>query len=117
MKEIDIWNWYDGEFRVHCPTREIYKQLIRWKFSRHGSTYMLEGAGEYDVTIPEEYVERARRLLTQHFESLTQKTDTEPVLKDNDLQGQRSPVRIENQTESNISLGNDFSRPVEKSNK
>jgi len=115
LSEIDIWPWYEGEFRVHCPTREIYKQMKRWKLSRHGSIYMLGGAGEYDVTIPEEYVDRARRILTQHLESLTQFSDTKPALKDNDLQELKPALSEENRTESNISPGNDFNRPVEKS--
>ena len=115
MTEIDIWRWCDGEYRVHCPTREIYRQMMRWKLSHHGSTYMLDGAGEYDVTIPEEYVDRARRLLTQHFTSLTRNTDTKPVLKDNDLQESESPVGEEKLAESNLSLRSDFRRSAEKS--
>lgn len=76
---------------------------------------MLAGAGEYDVTIPEEYIDRARRLLTQHFDSLTQNMDTEPVLKDNDLQESKLPVSNEKRADSNIPLRNDFRRPAEKS--
>ena len=115
MTEIDIWFWCAGEYRVHCPTREIYKQMMRWKHSHHGSKYMLVGAGEYDVTIPEEYVERARRILTQHLESQTQKTNTKPVLKDNDLQELISPVSKEKQAEGSLSLKTGIHRPAEKS--
>lgn len=115
MTGIDIWPWHNGKFRVHCPTREIYKQMMRWKHSHHGSTYMLVGAGEYDVTIPEEYVDRARRILTQHLESLTQFSDTKPALKDNDLQETKSPVSKEKQTESSLSSRTEIHRPAEKS--
>ena len=76
---------------------------------------MLVGAGEYDVTIPEEYVDRARRILTQHLESLTQFSDTKPPLKDNDLQETKSPVSEEKLVESIIPLSSVFRRPAEKS--
>ena len=76
---------------------------------------MLVGAGEYDVTIPEEYVDRARRILTQHLESLTQFSDTKPALKDKDLQETKSPVSKEKQTESSLSSRTEIHHPVEKS--
>ena len=89
--------------------------MMRWKHSHHGSTYMLVGAGEYDVTIPEEYVDRARRILTQHLESLTRFSDTKLALKDNDLQESKSSVSKEKMGQSKISLSNVIRRPGEKS--
>lgn len=93
MDEVDIWRWCDGEYVAHCPTREIYKKMMRWKHTRHRSVYYLpDGPNEYDVRIPEEYVERARRILTRYYQSLPQKADTKRVLKDNKLRGTKSSV-------------------------
>lgn len=116
MTEIDIWKYFDGKYKVHCPTREIYKQMIRWKDARHGGTYhMPDGTREYDVILPEIYYNRAVKLLTRYFESLTRISDTKPVLKDNNLQESKSSVRKEKQTESSLSSRTGIHRPVEKS--
>lgn len=116
LTEIDIWKCFDGKYKVHCPTREIYKQMIRWKDARHGGTYhMPDGTREYDVIIPEIYYDRAVKLLTQYFESLTQNSDTKPVLKDNDLQESKSSVSKEKMGQSKISLRSVIRRPAEKS--
>ncbi len=116
MTEIDIWKCFDGKYKVHCPTREIYKQMIRWKDARYGGTYhMPDGTREYDVIIPEICYNRAIKLLTQYFESLTQIPDTKPVLKDNNLQESNSSVSDEKLAQSKISLSSLFRRPAEKS--
>ena len=116
MTEIDIWKYFDGKYKVHCPTREIYKQMIRWKDARHGGTYhMPDGTREYDVIIPEIYYDRALKLLTRYFESPAQIPDTKPVLKDNNLQESKSSVSDEKLAQSNLSLRSVFPRPAEKS--
>ena len=94
---IDIWNILDGEYKVHCENKKHYDKILRWKGCRHGSVYSNpDGTIEYDVIIPERFVDRARKLLQSCAKSETSKIDenrTKSVLNANDLQGTKSPSR------------------------
>jgi len=81
-----IWRWFGCDYKVHCSDSESYKRMIRWKKSRPGGKYILpDGSREYDVIIPEDYFDRAVRLLSSKTQSTPGKVDTIPVLQDKDL--------------------------------
>lgn len=86
-----IWRWFGCDYKVHCSDSESYKRMIRWKKSRPGGKYILpDGGREYDVIIPDDYFDRAVRLLTSKTQSTLRKDDTKPVLQDKDLAGVES---------------------------
>ena len=83
-----IWRWFGCDYKVHCSDSESYKRMIRWKKARPGGKYLLpDGSREYDVIIPENYFDRAVRLLSSKTQSTPRKVDTNPVLQDKDLAG------------------------------
>ena len=101
---IDLWPWFDGEYKVHCPDRGIYDKIMRWKGSRPGGIYYIPGQpNEYDVIIPEAYLGRVQKLLkASSMETAQMRNKTEPQtpelpadppLKDNELRETESPLR------------------------
>lgn len=65
VMNVKIWRWFSGEYKAHCQNRDQYEKVLGWKKSRAGGVYILpDGTREWDVIIPEEYIDRAAAVLT-----------------------------------------------------
>lgn len=63
MKNL-IWKWFECDYKVHCENRKLYDQIMTWKKSKPGGVYHIPGErNQYDAIIPEEYVDRVKKLL------------------------------------------------------
>lgn len=68
----EIWEWFDGEYKAHCMTRELYDKLLRLKDIREGGIYYVPNAPcEYDVILPENQLENTKRILKVSMVSKT----------------------------------------------
>jgi hypothetical protein len=80
------WKWFDGEYRIHCTNPVHYRQIVRWKGCRLGSTYYFpNGEMSWDVTIPEECLDGALSLVTGYETSETERKRTNRRLNRNEL--------------------------------
>ncbi len=60
----EIWEWFNREYKVHCATRVLYDELLRWSGARMGGVYYLpQGGRQWDVVIPVGPYRRAVELL------------------------------------------------------
>lgn len=88
-----VWRWFEGEYKVHCESAETYHKIMRWPMSIAGGVYIMpDGPREYDVIIPEDYLNRVKELLGLKRTSQTPRVTTNPGLKDNELWEAESPL-------------------------
>lgn len=81
-----VWKFFETDYKVFCPTREVYDKMIRWKGARPGGfDQWPNGAREYYVILPEDLADRASALLREYLRSEDQKSATNPTLNNNDL--------------------------------
>jgi hypothetical protein len=86
MTHDRYWKWFEGEYRIHCTDPNHFKQIIRWKGCRLGSTYYFpDGRIEWDVTIPEGCLERALSLVAESETSKKQQNRTDRTLNPSGL--------------------------------
>lgn len=94
----DIWRWFDGKYKAHCNNYEAFRRLSNWKGCEpHGIYDMPDGSTEWDVIIPENLVDRARRLLARLDIPQTSELPQKPTKGRNELGEADSPLNGRNQ--------------------
>jgi len=88
-----IWPFFKGQYKVHCRTGEIARQIASWSGCIRDSVYYYpDGHIEYDVIIPKKHLDRAKRILacerseSESGDNTTTDNSNSPSLNDNDLQ-------------------------------
>ncbi len=77
----DIWEWFNGEFKVYCESNEDYRQIMTWNGARHGSTYYFpDGSVRRDVIVSRRLHNRAAKLLgmKQRVRTPAKRQETSP---------------------------------------
>ncbi len=103
----EIWRWFEGEYKAHCKERADYDKILSWKRSKPGGVYYIPGEpNEYDVILPEDYLDRARKLLgldsqnkplkRKSEKSQPSKVGANRALSAKDLRDPESPSRASN---------------------